>query len=172
MKTETILPILRVGAWIVYVGAIIRSVMIPVVFVLSRLKGENDFQSNHFWPALSIFSLLWAISILHVQVWEKVKDILTEINLKNPFTMMTAYRLISTGYLLLSIWIISFIGKNYLHYLEKSLSSTTEFMQSFDFSLVSFNVDGVYLLNAGIVYIIAQIFRRGVELQQENELTI
>lgn len=172
MKTERILTLLRVGAWIVYIGAIVRSVMIPVSFVLSRLKGENDFQSNHFWPALSIFSLLWVISILHVQVWEKVKDILTEINLKNPFTMLTAHRLISTGYLLLSIWIISFIGKNYVQYLQKSLTGTTEFMRSFDYSLIGFDADGVYLLNAGIVYIIAQVFRRGVELQQENELTI
>lgn len=172
MKTEKILPIMRVGAWIVYIGAIIRTVMLVVVFVMSHLSGESDFQSNHFWPALAIFSLLWAISILHVQVWEKVKDILTEINLRNPFTMLTAYRLINTGYLLLSIWIVSFIGKNYMHYLQKSLAGTTEFTQSFDFSLVNFDADGLYLLNAGIVYIIAQIFKRGVELQQENELTI
>lgn len=172
MKTETILPILRVGAWIVYIGAIVRSVMIPVSFVLSRLRGENDFQSRHFWPAVGVFSLLWAISILHVQVWEKVKDILTEINLKNPFTRLTAQRLISTGYLLLSIWIVSFIGENYVHYLQKSLEGTSEFIQSFDLSLTGFDADGVYLLNAGIVYITAQVFRRGVELQQENELTI
>lgn len=172
MKTETILPILHVGAWIVYIGAIIRSVMLAVVFVLGNISGEDEFYSNHFWPAISIFSLLWAITILHVQVWEKVKDILTEINLGNPFTMLTAQRLVNTGYLLLAIWIVSFIGKNYLHYLHKSLEGTSEFMQGFSYSQAGFDADGVYLLNAGIVYIIAQVFRRGVELQQENELTI
>lgn len=86
--------------------------------------------------------------------------------------MLTAHRLISTGYLLLSIWIISFIGKNYLHSLQKSLAGITELMQSFGYAQAAFDADGVYLLNAGIVYIIAQIFKRGVELQQENELTI
>ena len=172
MKTEQILPLLRVGAWIVYVGAIVQSVMIPVSFVLSRLKGENDFQSHHFWSALGIVSLLWAISILHVQVWEKVKDILTEINLKNPFTMLTAHRLISTGHLLLSIWIVSFIGKNYMHFPQQSLTGTNEFIESFDFAMNGFDADVVYLLNAGIIYIIGQIFKRGVELQQENELMI
>ena len=172
MKTEQILPLLRVGAWIVYIGAIVRSVMLAVFFVLGNLSGENEFYSRHFWSAIFIFSLLWSISILHVQVWEKVKDILTEINLNNPFTMLTAHRLVSTGYLLLSIWIVSFIGKNYLHYLHKSLEGTSEFMQGFSYSQAGFDADGVYLLNAGIVYIIAQVFRRGVELQQENELTI
>ncbi len=172
MKTERILQIMRVGAWIVYIGAIIRSVMLVVAFVMANLSGKNEFYSRHFWPALSIFSLLWAITILHVQVWEKVKDILTEINLGNPFTMITAHRLINTGYLLLAIWVVSFIGKNYLHYLQKSLAGTTEFLQSFNYAQTSFDADGVYLLNAGIVYIIAQVFRRGVELQQENELTI
>lgn len=172
MKTERILQILRVGAWIVYIGAIIRTVMLAVVFVLGHLAGEDVFQSDHFVPSIAIFSLLLAIAILHVQVWEKVKDILTQINLGNPFSMKTAQQLINTGYLLLSIWIVSFIGKSYVHYLNKSMSGAAEFVKSFDYSLVNFDVDGVYLLNAGIVYIIAQVFKRGVELQQENELTI
>lgn len=172
MKTEQILPLLRVGAWIVYIGAIVRSVMLVVVFVLGNLSGEDEFFFRHFWPAIGVFSLLWAITILHVQVWEKVKDILTDMNLGNPFTMLTAQRLVNTGYLLLAIWIVSFIGKNYLHYLQKSLEGTSDFMQSFSYSQAGFDADGVYLLNAGIVYIIAQVFRRGVELQQENELTI
>ena len=172
MKTERILQILRVGAWIVYIGAIIRTVMLAVVFVLGHLKNGAGFQSGHFAPSVAIFSLLLAIAILHVQVWKKVKDILTQINLGKPFSMKTAHQLIDTGYLLLSIWIVSIIGENHVHYLNKSISGAAEFVQSFDYSLANFDADGVYLLNAGIVYIVAQVFKRGVELQQENELTI
>ncbi len=161
---------MRVGAWIVYIGAISRSVALAAFFVLSNLSGGSEFYSNHLWPALAIFSLLLTITILYVQIWEKVKDILTEINLRNPFSMKTAQQLTSVGYLLFSVWIVSFIGKNYMHYLNKRMSGATEFVQSFD--MASFDIDIVYLLNAGIIYIIAQIFRRGVELQQENELTI
>lgn len=172
MKTEQILSLLRVGAWIVYIGAIIRTGVLAVGYGHAYISGEIDFHSASGWPSLWIFSLLLTILILHVQIWERIKNILTEINLKNPFTMLTAHRLISTGYLLLSIWIISFLGKNYLHYLQKSLVGSTEFMQSFGYAQAGFDADSVYLLNAGIVYIIAQIFKRGVELQQENELTI
>jgi hypothetical protein len=34
MKTEQILPILRVGAWIIYIGAIIRTVIIAISLVV------------------------------------------------------------------------------------------------------------------------------------------
>jgi len=172
MKTERILQILRVGAWIVYIGAIIRTVMLAAAFVISYFKDGIDFQSSHLFPSIAIFSLLLAIAVLHVQVWEKVKDTLTQINLENPFSMKTSQQMISVAHLLLSVWIVSFISKNYLQYVNKRMVGAADFVQSFDFSLVSFDVDGVYLLNAGIVYIIAQVFKRGVELQQENELTI
>lgn len=172
MKTEQILQILRVSAWIVFISAIIRVIVLVGLFVLSHFSDGDGFQSDHLVPSVSMFSLLLAIAILHVQVWEKVKDILTQINLGNPFSMKTAQQLINTAYLLLSVWIISFIGKNYVHYLNKRISGATEFIQGFDFSLANFDADGIYLLNAGIVYIIAQVFKRGVELQQENELTI
>jgi hypothetical protein len=116
-------------------------------------------------------SLLMAGLILYVELWEQVKYVLTNMN--TPFTMETARRLTRISYSLLAIWIIAFVGKNYLHYVQKRFPELDDLTTGYVANLGGgFEANGILLLNAGIVYIIAQVFRRGVELQQENELTI
>ncbi|GAB3176802.1 hypothetical protein GCM10027291_39530 [Telluribacter humicola] len=94
------------------------------------------------------------------------------MNLSSPFTITVANKLLAISYVLLSIWIISFINKSFNHYLNKRMPEVVNAMGEIGKDLITFNINGAYLLAAGIVYIIAQVFRRGVELQQENELTI
>lgn len=55
MKTEQILSLLRVGAWIVYIGAIIRTVMLAVGYGQACISGEIDFHFASGWPSLGIF---------------------------------------------------------------------------------------------------------------------
>ncbi len=174
MKTEQILPILRVGAWIVYIGAIIRTVVFAVSFVVRIYwQVKEDPKSGTLLAYIMLLSLLMAGMILYVELWRQVKDVLTNINLGTPFTMETARSLASVSYSLLAIWIVAFVGKNYLHYIQKRMPGLADLTTGYIADLGGgFDVNGVLLLNAGIVYIIAQIFRRGVELQQENELTI
>ena len=184
MKTERVLSLLRIVAWVVYIGAIIRAVLMTVVIVRSFFLPEkfNFLRENattmdslpidQSGMVLLVVSLSFTIMVLYIQLWEKVKNLLTEINLSNPFTMQVASQLLNTSYVLLSIWIISFIGKNYSHYLYKRVPEIGSVVRSLDSDLTGFDASGVYLLTAGIVYIVAQVFRRGVELQQENELTI
>ncbi len=174
MKTEQILPILRVGAWVVYIGAIVRTVVVAVSFavhIYEQAKGGSE--SGTLLASLLLMSLLMASMILYVELWQQVKDVLTNINLGTPFTMETARRLVGISYSLLGLWIIAFIGKNYLHYIQKRMPEVADLTTGYIADLGGgFDVNGILLLNAGIVYIIAQVFRRGVELQQENELTI
>ncbi len=97
-----------------------------------------------------------------MQVWEKVKDLLTKINLKSPFKMEAALLLEKIGYFLMGIWIVGTIAENYVQWLSKSIGK----------SLIDVKIDFNYLFIAGIVYIISQVFKRGVEIQNENELTV
>ena len=174
MKTEQILPILRVGTWVVYIGTIIRTVIVAISFVVriyEQAKGRPN--SGTLLAYIILLSLLMAGMILYVELWRQVKDVLTNINLGTPFTMETARSLVSVSYSLLAIWIIAFIGKNYMHYIQKRMPGLNDLTTGYIADLGgSFDANGILLLNAGIVYIIAQVFRRGVELQQENELTI
>jgi hypothetical protein len=55
-----------------------------------------------------------------------------------------------------------FIGNAYSHYLMKSTGV----------ELDAFNTSGEYFFIAGMVYIISQVFKRGIEMQEENTLTV
>jgi hypothetical protein len=108
-------------------------------------------------------SLLILSSALKANVWYLMFDLLQKLQLKTPFSMDVTKKLERLAYLLLGVWIlIAFIGKTYLHYVTKSTGII----------LTDFNQGDEYLFIAGIVYIISQIFRRGIEMQEENQLTV
>lgn len=54
------------------------------------------------------------------------------------------------------------MGMSYLNWLEKTTGE----------QLGDLGVGDEFLLFAAIVYIVAQIFKRGIELKEENELTV
>jgi hypothetical protein len=64
---------------------------------------------------------------------------------------------------LLGVWIVSSIfWKISLYYLSKSTG----------LQLPTTNSGDEYLFITGIIYIISQIFKRGIEIQEENQLTV
>ncbi|MBB5282288.1 hypothetical protein HNQ92_000409 [Rhabdobacter roseus] len=178
MRTERILRILRVVSWWIYIGAIVRALVQVGFFVGLLLSKEGTTPGNLLAQPQGLllfvlaFSLSFTVVMLYVNLWKRVKDVLTRITISNPFTMDIARMLEKTGYLLLTIWIISFIGLNFRHYLKKHFSSLGQALDGIDADLLGFDARGMYLLAAALVYVISQVFKRGVELQQENELTI
>jgi hypothetical protein len=64
---------------------------------------------------------------------------------------------------LLGVWIVSSVfWKIYVYYLS----------QATGIQLAANNTGDEYLFIAGIVYVISQIFKRGIEIQEENQLTV
>ncbi|TDB68856.1 DUF2975 domain-containing protein [Arundinibacter roseus] len=187
MKTEHILFGLRIVAWAVFLGAIVRTALmigyIIAIFVFPDNPIKNNaqpsdlaaFQQTHEVEFWMLMSLIIAIALLHIQLWEKIKDALETIKISNPFTVQMATLFEKTAYLLISIWVVSFIGSIYFRQVSKRTEGLEQIIDRISVGMVDgggFDAGGVYLLNAGIVYIISQIFRRGIEMQQENDLTI
>ncbi|HEV7351332.1 DUF2975 domain-containing protein [Telluribacter sp.] len=173
MRTEQILNILRVVAWIVFIGAIGQATVAAVMIIAFSLSESlPDLPAPHVGVLLLLASSTLTVHVLYAQLWLKIKDLLSEINLSSPFTITVANKLLAISYVMLSIWFISFINMNFNHYLNKRMPEVVNAMGEIGKDLIAFNINGAYLLAAGIVYIIAQVFRRGVELQQENDLTI
>ena len=174
MKTEKILEILKIVAWVTFIGTAVVALIQIIAFAISFISpdtaklitGTNmnltDLRINHVREYVFVVSFLVIIAILNVQVWQKVKDILTKINLTSPFSMEVALLLEDIGQLLISSWVVGYIGDNYIHWLSKRIDGVSGGLE------ISFQ----YLFCAGIVYIISQIFKRGVELQEESELTV
>jgi hypothetical protein len=86
---------------------------------------------------------------------------LSKIHLINPFKIGIAILIEKVSYVILGTWIIAMLANLYNDWLRNSGLSLQGNWNS-----------GEFLFLAGVIYIIAQIFKKGIEIQSENELTI
>lgn len=107
--------------------------------------------------------LIIAVSALKAFVWYVVFALLVKLKMQTPFSMEVQRRLERIAFLLLSVWLFSsFFWKIYIYYLAKDTGIQLPANRSGD----------EYLFIAAIVYIVSQIFKRGIEIQEENQLTV
>lgn len=172
-RTEQILIVLKVVAWITMIGLSIEvgsKIISFVVSYFSPIAAKNlykglsyyDLRVNYSWLYCMVMSLVIIIGMLKVEVWIRVIQLFSDFNLQNPFKMSVAKLLEKIGYSLLSIAILGVIGNGLINWINHHYS--------FDYSK-RFSVEES-LIMAGLVYIISQVFKRGIEIQEENELTV
>jgi hypothetical protein len=75
--------------------------------------------------------------------------------------MEVANTLERISYVLFGTWIVGMLSSAYSAWLMKTTGET----------FVNY-VSGEFIFVAGLVFIISQVFKRGVEIQSENELTV
>ena len=174
MKTSTkqILEILKVFAWIIFIGLCIKTGAVIISFIVSLVNPEAsanlylgaDFSSIYgsgLWKYVAISSFLIAIPALKAYMFYLVVQLLSGINLEQPFSQNVGTLLVKISKVALEIGVLAIIFNGYAKWL---LKNGTQF--DYDGSSSEF------LFLAGIVFVIAQIFKRGLELQNENELTV
>lgn len=174
-RTEIILRILKYLALVAAIGFSIECGSQVFYFVASLInpdwakKGyeiEREWFRIHeynAWYYIWAMSLAISISALKALIWYLIFGLLQKLQLKSPFSMPVTKKLITISYLLLGVWILmAVIGKTYAYYLGQSTGITLPDKYTGD----------EYFFIAGIVYIISQIFKRGVEMQEENQLTV
>ncbi len=175
IKTETILT---VSKYLALLGGIGSSILWGSQLVTLVSSFINPEWSRHTYQVdLTLFSireksigfyvcamiLIISISVLKALFWYKVFELLSELKLQTPFSREVVIKLERMAYILLGVWIVSSIfWKTYTFYLN----------QATGIQLPIRNTDDEYLFMAGIIYIISQIFKRGIELQEENQLTV
>jgi hypothetical protein len=181
-QTEKILNVLRIIAWIGYVGWLIIFGILIIMTFFGFLNFDSEFAK---WPNFRIegseidlkilrekypiqlivfVGMMILETFLVVKIWEVAKNALTDINLKKPFSYATAFMIEKISYLIFSIWLLELVQTAYGKYIQTLFTDiTVKFSLSTEFS---------YLFMSGIIYLISQIFKRGVELQVENELTV
>jgi hypothetical protein len=106
-----------------------------------------------------------AIAFLKVNLFNQVIILVTKIDLQKPFNEFVSKRITTISYQIFSIGIISFIAQQSSENLENKGFSTGHLNQFWDDSQA-------YILMAAVVYVIATIFKKGIEIQTENDLTI
>jgi hypothetical protein len=167
---------LHIVAWIIFVGLSIEAGALIVNFIFSLVKPEfvqNLYQKLDLskmynlskWAFFSMYSLILVISILKAFLFYLVIRLISKLNLSRPFNIYVADQITRISYYTLSIGIIS----NLAQQIAKNLQH-----RGFEVDMLNqFWTDSqAYILMAAIIYVIATIFSRGVEIQNENDLTV
>lgn len=167
---------LHVIAWIIFVGLSIEAGGLIVNFAFSVFKPEFvgnlyqklDLSLLHQQSQCVFFGMygfVVFISILKALLFYTVIELLLKLDLTKPFSSFVSTKISQISYYTFSIGILSYIARQ----IAESL-----LIQGYEIDKLSqFWVDSsAFILMAAIIYIIAVIFKRGIELQEESELTI
>ena len=173
MKTKQILELLKILSWVIFIGLCIKAGAIIISFAVSlfinteaakdlylglNLSQLNDYSNLYY---ICIVSFIITIALLKAYLFYLVIKIFKTINFHNPFNVVVGNLISKISYYAVVIAIIAIIANSYSDRLVKKG--------------INFNVtwgSSEFLFMAGLLYIIAVIFKRGIEIQQENELTI
>jgi len=116
--------------------------------------------TTYYVFAMSLIIVTLALKAL---IWYIMYDLLLQLKLQTPFSIHTEKKLEQIAYLLFAVWLLGSVFRDiYMHYLAKDTG----------IQLPAGNNADEYLFIAGIVYIISQVFKRGIEMQEENQLTV
>lgn len=167
---------LSIVAWIIFVGLGIEAGGLIVNFVFSLYKPEfiqnlyqkldlSEMYNLNKWAFFSMYTFILVISILKAYLFYKVIILIHTLDLSKPFNSFVSKQITQISYFTLSIGLLSFIARETA---ENLLHRGFEIDQ-----LNQFWVDSqAFILMAAIVYVIAAIFKKGIEIQNENDLTV
>ncbi len=167
---------LHIVAWIIFVGLCIEAGGLAVNFVFSLFKPEfvqnlyqkldlSQMYNRSQWAFFKMYSFILVISFLKAYLFYVVIRLLSKLNLAKPFNSYVADQITKISYYTLSIGLISYIAQQTAKYLQS---------RGFEIDILNqFLADSqAYILMAAVIYVIATIFSRGVEMQNEHDLTV
>lgn len=163
-------------AWLIFVGLSIEAGGLIINFIYSLYKPEvvqNLYQKLDLMPVLDkskwlffgIYGFILSISLLKTILFYIIIVLMHKMDMKKLFSTFVSKQILKVSYLTLSIGIIGYLAK-------KITSSVNHYGFSTD-HLDQFWVDSqAFILMGAVVYIIAVIFKKGVDIQNENDLTV
>lgn len=173
---NVVFTVLRIVAWLIFVGLGIEAGGLIVNFIFSLY--EPDFVQNLYqkldlselyrlskWAFFGMYSLILAIAILKTVLFYLVVMLVTRIDLSKPFNSLVARQILRISYFTLSIGLLSYIARQAANNLAHRGIVTD--------NLTQFWADSqAFVLMSAVIYIIAAIFQKGIDIQNENDLTV
>jgi Protein of unknown function (DUF2975) len=87
-------------------------------------------------------------------------SLLSKLNISRPFNVHVVKLMQKISYSILCVWIVAMVYNIHIGILEKR------------YGIVATYISGDSIFLAGIEYVLVQMFKRGLEIQSENELTV
>lgn len=175
-RNNLVFIILQIVSWIIFVGLCIEAGALLVNFVYSLFKPEivhnlyqkldlSQMYNTNILIYLGMYGFILTISILKAYLFYVVIQLLLKLDLEKPFSTYVASKIKKISYITLEIGILSLIARETSQKMEHYGLESDKLNQFWE--------DGrAFLLMAAVIYIIATIFSRGVEIQNENDLTV
>ena len=175
-KSGIIFIILQVIVWIIFVGLCIEAGGLLVNFGFSIFKPESvkylyqkldlsAIYNQSQFAFYSLYSFMLSIALLKAYLFYLVIKLTTKFDLSRPFNSLVAKQIIQISYITFSTGLLSYLAQQTSHRLFKNGFDTASLNQFWGDSQA-------YILMAAVIFIIASIFTRGVELQKENDMTV
>jgi hypothetical protein len=167
---------LYIVAWIIFVGLSIEAGALLVNFFFSLFKPEfvqNLYQKldlTEMYKAskmafYGIYSFILSISILKAVLFYIVIRLMHKMDLKKPFNTFVSSQILQISYYTIFIGLFSYIAreiaKNLMHH-----GFLTDGLNQF------WGDSQAFILMGAVIYIIGTIFKKGVDIQNENDLTV
>ena len=177
-KTKLILRILNVVCWIIFFGLCIKTGAILYSFFVSLVMNTDAAKNLHLglnlyglynfstWHYVAMVSLIILLTGLKAFIFYLGIRIFLKINFVHPFSKDVSLLVSRIAYVALGIGIITLAANGYCEWLINKKGVTIPDMQAY------LGGGGEFLLLGGIIFMIAQVFKRGIEIQSENELTV
>jgi ABC-type multidrug transport system fused ATPase/permease subunit len=172
----------NVLAWIIFIGLCIETGGLIVNAIISLFI--NPMASSRFWGNRNLYELyqfnqshfitivvlLIIVSILKSILFYLIVNLFhkKKLNLNNPFNEQLGRSLFNIGYLALGIGLFSWWGNNFSKWLK--MNGQTVLTNTFE--NIKFEGADVWLFMAIILLVFGMIFKKGIELQSENDLTV
>ena len=172
ITTSKILTAMKLVFWIVFIGLLIKPGALLLNYFISLNSPEvaqnvylgldlSALYAASLWQYTSFLSFLIVVEAMKAYLAFLAAQILTKIDIEKPFNRHVSNCIIKISHNALGIGFVCLIAQGQTNYLAKSGIAL-----AYDWHA------GEFLLLAAIIFIISQIFKRGIELQTENELTI
>jgi Ni/Fe-hydrogenase subunit HybB-like protein len=167
---------LYIVAWVIFVGLSIEAGGLIVNFVFSLYKPEfiqnlyqkldlTEMYKDSRLAFFGIYSFILTISILKACLFYIVIRVMHKMDLLKPFNTFVMKQFFQISYYTLSIGVLSYIARQLA-------------IDLINYGYVTDNLDQfwadsqAFILMGAVVYIIATIFKKGVDIQNENDLTV
>ena len=175
-ETQPKFMLVTVLIWIIFIGLCIKAGTLLFLFGYSIFKpivsqnlteGVNlyELQTQHFWYYVGTLSLLLYVAYLKAMIFYLMIKVFLKINLIHPFSVEISNLISKIGATAIQIGIVIIITNSYVSWIGKRFEGDIP-VGGFLGSFIE------YLFMGALVLAIAQVFKRGVEIQSENELTV
>ena len=176
-STTKVLKFLHVISWIIFIGICIKAGVFLTSAFLSLsflpeasagiykgldLSGLLQYSKNNYTTVLLLIIIVTLLKAL--MVYQVIK-IFMKINFVKPFSEEVSFYISRISYIAMLVGLISVFSLAYCDWLrEKSviIPDLTDHLGGYK----------EFIFLGAIIFMIAQVFKRGIEIQKENDLTV